>query len=130
MKRKNDFDLQMNNIQKEKKRFADAWNGVLVFFREGDHAKFELLFSVLVIAAGFYFQVTKTEWLIIVLCIGFVLAAEALNTAVELLGDFVQKDFHPKMRMVKDVAAGAVLLAAITAAVTGCIIFIPYILKL
>ncbi|MFN0275920.1 MAG: diacylglycerol kinase family protein [Chitinophagales bacterium] len=120
----------MSPLEKEKKRFADAFNGILVFFREGEHAKFELFFSLLVITAGFYFDVTKTEWLVIILCIGFVLTAEALNTAVELLGDHVQKEKHPEMRNIKDVAAGAVFLAASAAAAAGFVIFIPYILKL
>ncbi|MBC8046693.1 MAG: diacylglycerol kinase family protein [Fimbriimonadaceae bacterium] len=117
-------------LRKELKRFADAWNGIVVFFKEGEHAKFHLFFSVFVIAAGFYFKITSAEWIAIIICIGLVLIAEAFNTAIEMLGDIVHKEIHPQMRKIKDLAAGAVLFAGIAAAAIGCIIFIPHILKL
>jgi diacylglycerol kinase len=111
-------------------RFAYAVKGVIVFFREGTHAKFHLLASVIAVTAGVFFHITFIEWIAVVLCIGMVLAAEMLNTAIELLGDFVHKEQHPLIGKIKDISAGAVLFAALAAGITGCIIFIPYILKL
>lgn len=120
----------MSSLKKEMKRFKDAAHGIAVFFKEGEHAKFHLFASLLVLCAGIFFQVSKYEWMLLLFCIAIVLITEALNTAVELLGDMVHKEIHPKMRKIKDMAAGAVLIAAICAAIVGLIIFIPYILKL
>ena len=84
---------------------------------------------IAVIAAGILFGIAKTEWLIIILTIGFVLAAEGFNTAIEKLCDHVSPAYHNTIKKVKDFAAAAVLLAAISAAVIGFLIFIPYILE-
>jgi len=80
----------------------------------------------MVIMAGFLFRVTAIEWVMLIFAIAMVLIAEALNTAIELLCDFVSPDRQELIRKTKDVAAGAVLLAAIGAASIGLIIFQPY----
>jgi len=77
--------------------------------------------------AGFLFQVTAVEWMLLVFAITIVFIAEALNTAIELLCDFISPDYQELIKKTKDVAAGAVLIAAIGAAVTGLIIFLPYL---
>lgn len=77
---------------------------------------------------GFHFQITSTEWCIVLICFGLVLAAEAFNTAIERLVNLVSPDYHPIAGDVKDVAAGAVLICAIFAAIIGCIIFLPYLI--
>lgn len=86
-------------------------------------------FSLGVIAtiAGFYFEISKTEWLFQTLAIGVVLSIEGLNTAVEKIADFIHPDFHPKIGFIKDIAAGAVFFAAITALLVGLIIYVPII---
>src|SRR5712671_5130876 len=70
----------------------------------------------------------KTKAIAVILASGFVWAAELFNTAVEKLADMVSKDFHPKIKFIKDVSAAAVLLSAITAFLTGIIIFLPKVL--
>ena len=83
--------------------------------------------AILITIAGIYFNITKEEWLIQTLAIGFVLAIEGLNTAVEKVADFVHPDFHERIGFIKDIAAGAVFFAALTAIVIGAIIYIPYL---
>jgi diacylglycerol kinase (ATP) len=78
---------------------------------------------------GLHFGINPTEWCIVVLCFGMVLAAEGFNTAIERLVDLVSPDYHPIAGDVKDVAAGAVLICAIATATIGAIIFIPYFLN-
>jgi len=81
--------------------------------------------AVVMIIAGFYFDITHEEWLIQTLVIGLVLGIEGLNTAVEKIADFIHPDYHERIGFIKDIAAGAVFFAAITAIAIGCIIYIP-----
>ncbi len=83
--------------------------------------------TILVVLAGFYFQLAAAEWCWIVLAMTSVWTAEALNTAFELLCDATTQEFHPLIGRAKDVAAGAVLLTAIGAAIVGMLIFWPRI---
>ncbi len=75
--------------------------------------------------AGFYFGISRTEWLFQTLAIGLVLSIEGLNTAVEKVADFIHPNYHERIGFIKDIAAGAVLFAAITAIIIGLIIYIP-----
>ncbi len=83
--------------------------------------------GILITIAGFYFGITKEEWLIQTLTIGLVLGIEGLNTAVEKIADFIHPDYHKKIGFIKDIAAGAVFFAALTAIIIGSIIYIPYL---
>ena len=87
----------------------------------------QLSIGLLLIIAGFYFKITKEEWLIQTLATGLVLGVEGLNTAVEKIADFIHPDYHKKIGFIKDIAAGAVFFAALTAIVIGSIIYIPYL---
>ncbi len=86
--------------------------------------------AILLIIAGFYFNISKTEWLIQTLAIGLVLSIEGLNTAVEKIADFIHPDYHEKIGFIKDIAAGAVFFAAMTAIAIGLIIYVPIISNL
>lgn len=83
--------------------------------------------GVLATIGGFYFDITKEEWLAQTLAIGLVLAAEGMNTAVEKIADFIHPEFHKKIGFIKDIGAGAVFFAALAAFAIGAIIYIPYI---
>ncbi|AWM14688.1 diacylglycerol kinase family protein [Flavobacterium sp. NRK F10] len=83
--------------------------------------------ALLVTLAGFYFGISKSEWLIQTLAIGLVLGIEGLNTAVEKIADFVHPEFHERIGFIKDIAAGAVFFAALTAIAVAAIIYIPYL---
>ena len=88
--------------------------------------RIHLFFAIAAILLGFFFEVTKIEWLAIIFCIGLVLTAETLNTSIEYLTDLVTKDYHELAKKTKDSAAGSVLLSAVTACIIGLYIFIPY----
>lgn len=105
-----------------------AWAGIKTLFAHEHNAQFHLGAAVLVIAAGFLFGISSVEWCIVILCIGAMFMAEALNTAIEKLCDFVCKEKHPAIGRVKDIAAGAVLLMTIAVIFAGLIIFIPRII--
>lgn len=83
--------------------------------------------GVVMIIAGFYFHISHEEWLIQTLAIGLVLGVEGLNTAVEKVADFIHPEFHEKIGFIKDIAAGAVFFAAMTAIAIGAIIYLPKI---
>jgi diacylglycerol kinase len=85
-----------------------------------------LISAILVISAGFYFNVTKSEWIILILCCGMVMSLELANSSFERLCDLYTTEFNPKIKYVKDVMAGAVLIASIMAFIIGIIIFYPY----
>jgi diacylglycerol kinase (ATP) len=81
--------------------------------------------ALLLIVAGFYFNISATEWMFQTLAIGLVLSIEGLNTAIEKIADFIHPGFHEKIGFIKDIAAGAVFFAAMTAIAIGLIIYIP-----
>ena len=81
--------------------------------------------GVIMIIAGFYFHISHEEWMIQTLAVGLVLGIEGLNTAVEKVADFIHPDYHERIGFIKDIAAGAVFFAAMTAIAVGCIIYLP-----
>ena len=117
----------MNELNKRIKSFGYAFKGIASLIKKEHNAWIHCTAIVVVTLAGFYFGITPTEWCIVVLCFGLVLAAEGFNTAIERLVDLVSPDYHSIAGDVKDVAAGAVLICAIAAAIVGMIVFIPYL---
>jgi diacylglycerol kinase len=109
--------------------FSYAIKGLSVFFKTQIHARIHLISTILVTGAGLYFHITNTQWCLVILAMGMVLSAEAMNTAIEFLTDLVSPEYHPLAGKTKDVAAAAVLLASIAAAAIGLLIFIPYLTK-
>lgn len=81
--------------------------------------------AVLMIIAGFYFEISREEWMIQILAFGLVLSVEALNTAVEKIADFIHPEFHNKIGFIKDIAAGGVMFAAMAAIAVGLLIYVP-----
>lgn len=102
-----------------------AYKGALVLLRTEASIKVQSTVAVLVTIAGFYFEISTTEWLFQVAMIGLVLSVEGLNTAIEALADFVHPDYHKSIGHIKDVAAGAVFFAAIAACIVAVIIYYP-----
>ena len=111
------------------KPFIDAIRGIGVLFATQRNALIHLALLVAVVVFGFLFKISPPEWCAVVLAAGLVLAAEALNTAVEFLADAVHPEQHPLVGKSKDIAAGGVLLAAIAAVAVGVIIFAPKLLE-
>jgi len=108
--------------------FSHAGRGIWLTFRSQHNAWIHAVATLAVLCAGFLFGISRLEWCVVVLACGMVWSAEALNTAIECLADRVTKEFDPLIRQAKDVAAGAVLLAAIAALVAGILIFGPRLL--
>jgi diacylglycerol kinase (ATP) len=116
------------DIRKALRSFTFAGVGIFNLFRYENNARIHLIACLAVIAAGVGFRLSATEWMIIVIQIALVWAAEAFNTSIEKLADLVSPDYHPVIKVVKDTAAAAVLILAISAVVVGAIIFIPKML--
>jgi diacylglycerol kinase len=108
--------------------FGYAFKGIYHLVRSQPNAQIHLLATLVVVGMGFWCAVTSTEWCMLLLCMALVWATEAVNTAIEHLTDLASPDFHPLAGKAKDVAAAAVLLAAIFAVAIAGIIFVPYFL--
>lgn len=115
------------NFRKQLRSFGYAWQGIKGCVGKEQNLSFHLIATVVVLAMSFAFGITRTEWMVIILCIGVVIAAELFNTAIERLVDLVSPEQHPIAGQIKDIAAGAVLICAATAAIIGILIFAPYL---
>jgi diacylglycerol kinase len=105
--------------------FKCAFSGVSHVLRTQRNARIHLSVALVVIVVGLWLGLSRTEWAIIALTIGSVLAAESLNTVAEAAVDLATAEYHPLAKVAKDVAAGAVLLMAITAVIVGMLILGP-----
>jgi diacylglycerol kinase len=114
----------MKNILKS---FKFAFEGLKILLQEEQNARIHLLIMLVVIIAGFVYNISYLEWVAIIFAIGLVFALEILNTAIENLADFVSPDKHQKIKKIKDLCAAAVLTGAITALIIGGLIFLPKI---
>jgi diacylglycerol kinase (ATP) len=85
----------------------------------------QFFLGIVMTIAGFYFDISTPEWLFQTLSIGLVMSIEGINTAVEKIADFIHPDFHHRIGFIKDIAAGAVFFAALTAVTIGLIIYVP-----
>jgi diacylglycerol kinase len=108
--------------------FVFAGSGARHCFRQEANFKLHLMAAALAVLLGIFFKISGMEWIIIVTCITAVVGFEMLNTAIEHLCNMIQKEIHPSVKIIKDVAAGAVLVVAAGAGVCGAIIFIPKII--
>ena len=108
------------------KSFRFAFKGAFLLLTT-EHAVISQAFlATLFIILGFLVGITKTEWMFQIFAIGLLLSIEGLNTAVEKLCDFVHPDHHHKIGFIKDIAAGAVTFAALTALIIVIFIYFPY----
>ena len=116
------------SLIKRAKSFSYAGRGLAVFVKTTHNAWVHLVIFLVAVALGLYFGITRMGWMLLVFAGGFVLTAEAFNTAIEIDINLTSPDFHPYARDTKDVAAGAVLISPITAGIIGLLIFVPYII--
>lgn len=122
--------MRMIDIKKSLQSFKYAGRGLLLLVKTENNARIHLVCSLFALALGFICQLTRFEWIWIILAIAVVWIAEAFNTALEVLTDFVSPNFDARAGKVKDLAAGGVLVAAIMAALIGIFIFLPYLMKI
>lgn len=102
-----------------------AFQGAVEFFSSQRNAKIQTVMGIAAISLGFIVSITPYQWLLVLFCIGLVISLEMINSAIEIFCDMVTTDFHPRIKVIKDVAAGAVLVASIASLIIGLIIFIP-----
>ncbi|MBA3683158.1 MAG: diacylglycerol kinase family protein [Bacteroidetes bacterium] len=120
----------MTYLKKRKNAFKAAFSGLYQAFKSEAHLKIHLLIAILVIVAGLYFAISKSEWFAVSLCIVLVISLELINSAMEKMCDLYTKEYDQRIKYIKDVAAGTVLVASIFAAMVGLFVFVPYVLIL
>jgi diacylglycerol kinase len=114
-------------IPKTFKSFKYAIRGLSNVIRYENNAKVHLLATITVLIAGFYLRISFRDWCLLLFAVGMVWIAETFNTAIEKLVDLVSPEYNEKAGVVKDIAAGAVLLASITAVIIGGIVLYNYV---
>ncbi|ALU75215.1 diacylglycerol kinase [Tenacibaculum dicentrarchi] len=107
-----------------------AFKGMWLLITTEDSIKAQVFLGILATCLGWYFNLSETQWLFQFLIIGIVLVAEALNTAVEKIADFIHPDYHERIGFIKDIAAGAPAFAALTALIIAGIIYLPKIIAI
>ena len=117
----------MQFVIKRIKGIIIAISGMFFLLKNEDSIKVQSLFFLLFIFLGYYFEITKNEWIIHIILIGFILTAEALNTVAEKICDFINPKYDDRIKLIKDISAGAVSFAVISSLIVLTIIYYPYI---
>ncbi|OQX79114.1 MAG: diacylglycerol kinase [Bacteroidetes bacterium 4484_249] len=119
---KNNFSIKRRLLS-----FKYAFKGIGYMLKTQHNSLIHVAAAIIVIVLGILLKVSLTEWCFLVFAIVLVISAELFNTAIEFLTDIVSPDYNKKAALAKDIAAGAVLISAITSAIIGLIIFLPKI---
>lgn len=122
-----DFQTDKSFITGRLKSMTFALKGAVKLITTEQSIMVQTSIGVLITIAGFYFNISKEEWMFQILALGLVLGVEGLNTAVEKVADFIHPEYHERIGFIKDIAAGAVFFSAMTAIAIACIIYIPKI---
>ena len=112
-------------FSREAESFACAFRGIAALLKSEVHARIHLVATIVVIALGWWCHIAPGEWIAVILSIGLVWVAEALNTAIEYVADLAHPDEHPEVKKLKDLAAASVLFASVVALAVGLIVFWP-----
>lgn len=104
-----------------------ALRGALLLIRTEASIKVQVFIALVMTAAGFYFDISSTEWCIQILTIAVIMGIEGLNTGIEKVSDYIQPEFDKKIGFIKDISAGAVMIVSIGATIIGGIIYLPKI---
>ena len=116
----------MQFIFKRIKGIIIALSGMFFLLKNEDSIKVQSLFFLLFIGLGYYFEITKNEWIIHIILIGFILSIEALNTVTEKICDIINPEYDSRIKLIKDISAGAVSFAVISSLMVLVIIYYPY----
>lgn len=117
------------SVKARLRSFVFAGEGILFFFRYEHNAWIHLAATVIVLLGGWYYALAPFEWVAVLMAIGMVIVTEIINTSVEKIMDHLSPEISPAVKVIKDLASGAVLVAAVMALVIGLIIFIPHFSK-
>ena len=102
-----------------------AFKGLFLLLRTEASIQIQFVIAVLMTLAGFYFEISSTEWILQLFAIGMVMGIEGVNTAIEKISDYIQPENDPKIGFIKDISAGAVMIVSIVASIIGLIIYLP-----
>jgi diacylglycerol kinase (ATP) len=122
MDTKRDSAFSMKRLAKS---FGYAINGIRIIISSEKNAQIHVVATIVAVIMGFYFNISQSEWLAVTIVVGAMFGAEGLNTAIEKLADFVKPEIDERIRIVKDVASGAVLWVTFSAIIVGLIVFLP-----
>ena len=114
-------------MKKRIRSFKNAFRGLRFLFTQ-PNAWIQSSIGICMIVAGIILEFSYTDWLVVAICTGAVLSAEAFNTAIEKMCDHLHPEQHPEIGKIKDLAAGAVLIVSIAAAVCGGIVIVRHVL--
>ena len=106
-----------------------ALKGAIYLIRTEASIKIQVFITIVVTIAGFYYDISNTEWLFQISMIGLVMSIEGINTAIEYIADFIHPEHHEKIGRIKDISAGAVFIAAVVATIVAGFIYIPKIIS-
>lgn len=118
------------SIKKRIHSFKHAWNGLRILIKEEHNARVHIFAAIIIIISGLLLKISNSEWIAIVFAIGIVISLEIVNSAIENIADFVSPEKHERIKTIKDLAAAAVLIGALSALTIGLIIFVPKLLNL
>ena len=107
-----------------------AINGMFFLLKNEEAIKVQSFVFLIIIALGFYFEITIKEWIIHIILIGFILTTEALNTVAEKICDLINPKYDERIKLIKDISAGAVSFAVLSSLIILLIIYFPYIKQL
>jgi diacylglycerol kinase (ATP) len=119
----------MSYLKQRIQAFKVAFAGLFAGLRHETHMRLHAAAAIMVILLALNFSVTRLEWFVILICIALVISLELVNSALERLCDLVHPQQHPAVKHIKDLAAAAVLVAALASAVIGLLIFVPHFLS-
>lgn len=117
-------------IKNRLKSFQYAFEGIFTLIKGTANARIHVFAALVAIAMGFWLKISTSEWVAITIVIGGVIALEAVNSAIEELADLITKKQNSKIKIIKDLSAGGVLIMAIVALKVGLFIFVPKIIEL
>lgn len=109
------------------KGFLYAFNGLVFFLKNERNGRIQLVISIVIAMLAWWLHVSASEWIILLACIATVLSFEMINSAIEKLCNLVHPEYHAAVKVIKDIAAGAVLWVSVFSGIIGFIIFLPKI---
>ncbi|WP_298344329.1 diacylglycerol kinase family protein [uncultured Algibacter sp.] len=109
------------------KSVSYAFKGALLLLKTEASIKIQFVIALIVTIAGFYYEISHSEWIVQILAIGLVMSVEGVNTAIEEIANFIHPERHHKIGLIKDIAAGAVFIASVFASIIGLVIYLPKI---
>ncbi|MCK0159727.1 diacylglycerol kinase family protein [Allomuricauda sp. F6463D] len=115
-------------LQNRIKSVGYALKGMFLLLRTEPSIKIQFAIALMVTILGFYFKISNIEWILQLFAIGMVMGIEGVNTAIEKVCDYMQPKLDPKIGLIKDISAGAVMIVSVIASIIGLIIYVPKIL--